>query len=206
MIVTKIQSLDKKRYIVYVDDRVAFVLYKGDLFTYRVEEGSELSGDIYKRICDEVLKKRVMLRLGHLLEKRDYTKRQLRDKLRDGYYPEEVIDYGIEKVIGYGFVDDKRYAMRYIECYITKRSIKRIKSDLFTKGIDREIIEEALLETMDDGLVQDEAALIQDILRKRHYYEKEHTIQENAKQFNYLASKGFSISAIKSELKLDITS
>lgn len=206
MIVTKIQSLDKKRYIVYVDDRVAFVLYKGDLFTYKVEEGSELSDDIYKRICDEVLKKRVLLRLGHLLEKRDYTKRQLRDKLRDGYYPEEVIDYGIEKVIGYGFVDDKRYAMRYIECYITKRSIKRIKSDLFTKGIDREIIEEALLETMDDGLVQDEAALIQDILRKRHYYEKEHTIQENAKQFNYLASKGFSISAIKSELKLDITS
>jgi len=206
MIVTKVQPLDKKRNIVYVDDRVAFVLYKGDLFTYRIEEDTELSDDTYNKICEEVLKKRALLRLGHLLEKRDYTERQLRDKLHEGYYPDDVIEYAVNKVIGYGFVDDKRYTSRYIECYLQKKSKQRIKSDLFTKGIGKDIIEAAFCELEDDGLVQDEAELIRDILRKRHYYEKEHTMQENAKQFNYLMSKGFSLSAIKNELKLDITS
>lgn len=206
MVVTKIQPLDKKRNIVYLDDRVAFVLYKGDLFTYRVEEGQDLSDDTYNTICEEVLKKRALLRLGHLLEKRDYTDRQLRDKLREGYYPDDVINYAMGKVIGYGFVDDKRYALRYIECYIDKRSIQRIKTDLYGKGISKDIIDDALEEAKDDGVIQDEGVLIRDILRKRHYYEREHTRQENAKQFNYLMSKGFSVNAIKSELELDITS
>lgn len=206
MEITKLQLLDKKRYIVYLDNNIAFVLYKGDLFTYGINEGENMSEEIYNTICVDVLRKRALLRLGHLLEKRDYTEKQLRDKLREGYYPTEVIDFAIDKVKGYGFVDDYRYAMRFIECSISKKSKQRIKTDLFGKGIDKNIIDVAFEELESDGVLQDEAALVREMLRKRHYYEKEHTMQENAKQFNYLMSKGFSISAIKSELKLDITS
>jgi len=206
MEITKLQLLDKKRYIVYLDNNIAFVLYKGDLFTYGINEGEDMSEEIYNTICVDVLRKRALLRLGHLLEKRDYTEKQLRDKLREGYYPTEVIDFAIDKVKGYGFVDDYRYAMRFIECSISKKSKQRIKTDLFGKGIDKNIIDVAFEELESDGVLQDEAALVREMLRKRHYYEKEHTMQENAKQFNYLMSKGFSISAIKSELKLDITS
>lgn len=206
MEITKLQLLDKKRYIVYLDNNIAFVLYKGDLFTYGINEGEDMSEEIYNTICVDVLRKRALLRLGHLLEKRDYTEKQLRDKLREGYYPTEVIDFAIDKVKGYGFVDDYRYAMRFIECSISKKSKQRIKTDLFGKGIDKNIIDAAFEELESDGVLQDEAALVREMLRKRHYYEKEHTMQENAKQFNYLMSKGFSISAIKSELKLDITS
>lgn len=206
MEITKLQLLDKKRYIVYLDNNIAFVLYKGDLFTYGINEGEDMSEEIYNTICVDVLRKRALLRLGHLLEKRDYTEKQLRDKLREGYYPTEVIDFAIDKVKGYGFVDDYRYAMRFIECSISKKSKQRIKTDLFGKGIDKNIIDVAFEELESGGVLQDEAALVREMLRKRHYYEKEHTMQENAKQFNYLMSKGFSISAIKSELKLDITS
>ena len=206
MEITKLQLLDKKRYIVYLDNNIAFVLYKGDLFTYGINEGEDMSEEIYNTICVDVLRKRALLRLGHLLEKRDYTEKQLRDKLREGYYPTEVIDFAIDKVKGYGFVDDYRSAMRFIECSISKKSKQRIKTDLFGKGIDKNIIDVAFEELESDGVLQDEAALVREMLRKRHYYEKEHTMQENAKQFNYLMSKGFSISAIKSELKLDITS
>lgn len=205
MIVTKIQPLDKKRNIVYVDNRVAFALYKGDLFTYRVEENSELSNDTYNRICEEILKKRALLRLGHLLEKRDYTEKQLRDKLREGYYPDEVTQYAIKKIAGYGLVDDERYATRYIECSLTKKSKNRIKSDLFSKGIDKEIIEKAFSDLEEEGVAQDESALVRAILMKRHYYEGERTAKDKAKQFNYLLGKGFSMNVIKNELELDIT-
>lgn len=205
MQVTKLQPLDKKRYIVYVDDSVAFVLYKGDLFTYRIEEGQEISEASYDSICQEILPKRALLRLGHLLEKRDYTEKQLRDKLHEGYYPVPAIDYAINKVKGYGFVDDERYAMRYIECSLAKKSKNRIKSDLFIKGVDKDTIERAFDNLEEEGTAQDEGALVRAILTKRHYYESERTAKDKAKQMNYLLGKGFSMSVIKSELELDIT-
>ncbi len=205
MQVTKLQPLDKKRYIVYVDGSVAFVLYKGDLFTYKIEEGQEISKESYDDICQEVLPKRALLRLGHLLEKRDYTEKQLRDKLYEGHYPSNAIDYAINKVKGYGFVDDERYASRYIECSMTKKSKNRIKSDLFLKGVDKEIIDRAFDSLEEDGVAQDEGALVRALLIKRHYYESERTAKDKAKQVNYLLGKGFSMNVIKNELELDIT-
>ena len=43
MVVTKIEAVAKNKYKVYLDERFAFVLYKGELSRYRV------TVDVYKR-------------------------------------------------------------------------------------------------------------------------------------------------------------
>ena len=45
-----------------------------------------------------MLSKRATVRAMALLKNKDYTRKGLEDKLRDGYYPDTCIDYALEYV------------------------------------------------------------------------------------------------------------
>lgn len=208
--ITKIRPVDKKKSEIYLNDKLAFVLYKGELRLFDIHENAYLSEADYNKIVNEILPKRALLRCGHLLEKRDYTEKQLRDKLFQARYPAEAVEYAVNKVKGYGFVDDTRYAQRFIELNTGRYSINSIKTKLFQKGIDKEIINE-LLESLDgNDLKENEDELVKNLLKKRHYYDhisdnkdnKELVAKEKAKQFNYLMSKGFSSDIIRKNLNV----
>ena len=62
MTVTKIEPLGKERSRIYIDERLAFVLYRGELSRYGVKEGRELPEETYREIMDTVLAKRAKLR------------------------------------------------------------------------------------------------------------------------------------------------
>ena len=115
MIITDIIAIDKKRVKVYLDNEFAFVLYKGELHLYNIEEGLEILETDVDKITKEVLIKRAKLRAINLLSKKDYTKKALRQKLLDGYYNEQQIDETVQYLKSYGYIDDYQYAMDYIE-------------------------------------------------------------------------------------------
>lgn len=201
MQITDIKPLDKKRYEIFIDNELAFVLYKGELRHFGLHVGEDISLEDYEKITNEVLPKRALLRCGHLLEKRDYTESEIRQKLKMALYPDEAIDFAVEKVKGYGFVDDLRYAERLIECLIEKKSKNSIKTKLFQKGIKKDIIEKAFDNIASQGIQYDEDELIINLLNKRHYFDGSMDAKERAKQYNYLMSKGFSSEAIRRNLK-----
>ena len=107
---TDITELDKKRCKVYLDGEFAFVLYKGELRDYGIKVGTEISDTIYDEIISVALSKRCKLRAMNLLQKKDYTTRQLKDKLEEGLYHKELVDEAIEYVSSYKYLDDERYA------------------------------------------------------------------------------------------------
>ena len=206
MLITAIKQMhDKKRNYIYIDGEIAFVLYKGDLRKYALIEGEQMDSDVYETIISETLNKRAYLRTVHLLEKKDYSVYQLKCKLKDSYYPERVIEYVIERLSEYGFVDDKRFAYNYIESCSKSKSRREIMRKLFEKGIDRRVVENVYAEYDADSDGNKEIELINKILIKRHFFEKPHDHKECAKQYKYLLSKGFSSSDISKVLKLDIT-
>ena len=69
MQVMQISGLDKKRMRIFLEDGRSFVLYRGEVRRYSLEEGAELSAGQYEEICSEILKKRARRRTMHLLEK-----------------------------------------------------------------------------------------------------------------------------------------
>ena len=81
MTVTAVEEITKTRRRVYLDGRLAFVLYRGELSRYGIAEGAELPETVYREILDEVLLGRAKRRLIHLLESMDRTELQLRRKL-----------------------------------------------------------------------------------------------------------------------------
>ena len=71
MIVTDIKPVGKKRYQLYLDGNIAFILYKADIKSYNITVDSEISEECYKDILSSVLTKRALLRTLHLLEKNE---------------------------------------------------------------------------------------------------------------------------------------
>ena len=193
--VTAVVPLDKRRSKVFVDEEAAFVLYKGELRRYRIEEGEELSEEQHGRILEEVLMKRGKERALYLLKDRDRTEAEIRKKLKEGFYPQQVIDRTMDFLKEYGFVDDLEFGRRYIEVYGNQRSRKRLEFDLQQKGLKQEQIR-MLLET---GEVCEDSQ-IQAFLRKKGYVPENTSPSERAKLIAALARKGFSYEAVYQNL------
>ena len=55
MMVTSILPVDKRKSKVFLEEGFAFVLYRGEVERFGIEEGKELEADVYQRILTEVL-------------------------------------------------------------------------------------------------------------------------------------------------------
>ena len=178
MLVTQISEVTKSRCRVYLDGQFAFVLYKGELRRFQIKENQELSEESYREIMTQILPKRAKLRSMNLLQSRDYTRRQLEDKLKQGEYPQECIEEAVAYVEAYGYIDDERYARDFIEYHLASKSRTRIEMDLLRKGIDKEVIRRAFVQLTDLGVEQDELVMACDLLRKKKYCADTATRQE----------------------------
>lgn len=195
MTVTQLLPLDNKRSRVWLDEEFAFVLYKGELRRFNIEEGKELSEHDYKEIMAEILPKRAKMRAMNLLKSHTYSVAGLRQKLKEGYYPDAIIDLALDYVASYGYTDDGRMAEEYIRIHSGDKSRQRIILDLTNKGIDKEIILRAFDACMDEGFEIDEEKQIAELLKKRGYNPDTADEKEKAKQYAFLMRKGFKSSA-----------
>lgn len=200
MIVTQMIGISRARYKVYVDGQFAFILYKGELREFGIEEEKEISESCYQQIMTQVLPKRAKKRALNLLESRDYTSGQLREKLRQGDYPQACIDEAIDYVESYGYVDDLRYAKDFITYHLEHKSRTRIGQDLMRKGIGRDIIEAAFEELEQSGTGQDETAMIVKLLEKKKYDVRTASKQDKQRMYGFLYRKGFHTDAISRAL------
>ncbi len=205
MIVTKIEELDKKRVRVYIDDEFAFVVYKGELRLYGLKETKEVDAKVYGDLMSEVLPKRAKLRCMNLLKSKSYTERQLRDKLRQGEYTQELIEIALEYVKSYGYVDDERYCEDFVEYHMENKSRKRMEQDLLKKGIDKNVIFKVFERMKEDGNEPDEFSMAAELLQKKKYDANTATIEEKRRLAAFLYRKGFGTDTIRRVLLLDIT-
>ncbi len=195
MQITKVVELSKARSKVYLNDEFAFVLYKGELRRFEIREGRELSVEAYQEITDVIIPKRAKLRCMNLLMKRDYTQFQLHEKLRNDYGDSYIVG-AIEYLKSYGYLDDKRYATDYVAYHVERKSRMQIESDLYKRGIEKDLIQEVLSTSAVDYEKQ-EIELIQKWLLKKHYVQETATMIETQKLIRFLLRKGFSISNIR---------
>lgn len=205
MIISDICALDKKRSKVFIDGEFAFVLYNGELRDFDIKVGNELSEDKYNEIECGLLPKRAKLRAMNLLQKRDYTEKQLRDKLSDGMYPQDCIDTAIDYVKSYRYVDDERYAEDYINYHMSGRSRNRIIMDLMNKGISKDIILNKLEELYSESGDENEIIQIRQLLIKKKYDAQTIDHKEKQKLIAFLMRRGYDISTIKKAMDSGIT-
>lgn len=205
MIVTGITELTKSRSKIEIDYAFAFVLYKGELRIYGLKEGSEISEETYREIMEEILPKRAKLRAMNLLKQRSYTRYALTEKLRQGSYPEQVIREAVDYVESFHYIDDRQYALDYMEYNKEKKSSARIRQDLMQKGISEELIREAWEECAGEETKELEREQILYWVKKKQFSLETADFKEKQKMMAFLYRKGFKVEDIRSVLLLDIT-
>lgn len=196
MVITDIVEVTGTKAKVCVDNGVTFMLYKGEIQKFALEKNGILSEELYDKIINEILLKRAKLRCMNLLKNRDYTMYQLVTKLRQGGYPEAVIEGATAYVASFGYIDDFRYAKTYIMSAGQTKSRRQIERDLLQKGISKEQIHAAYAQcSVEEGTTQ-EQKLIEKLLEKKRFDSQNATYAERQKIAAFLYRKGFSMDDI----------
>ena len=197
MTVTDIVSRNKSKNNVFIDGEFAFVLYKGDFRHISLEVDEEIPEDVYREIMEEILPKRALDRSYKLLMSRDYTEKQLRDKLKDDGYPETIIGNTVSKLKKEKYLDDARFAENFVFWKSKDRSRNRMMMDLRQKGIDSSVAERIYEELLQKDDIDNEEAVLRRFLAKKHFEPENSTFEEKEKMKQSLYRKGFSFDSIQ---------
>lgn len=147
----------------------------------------------------DTAKKRAMYLLGG----KDYSRRELIEKLKKNYSEENAVK-AADFMCEYGYVDDSRYAEKLARNYIVGRKYGKSRAALMMrqKGLDPEIIEEALSAYSKEDITEE----IAEILRKKYidrlFLPGLEGKKEMQKIVAALARRGYSYGDIKSALYL----
>ena len=112
------------------------------------------------------------------------TEKQIKDKLKKLGYLDEIIDSTLEKLKGYGYVDDGDFARRFTTTYKGVKGKKLIKLELKKKGVSDVDAENAVSE------IQSQQETV-DKLAEKYLKNKEKDKKNILKCYKYLLSKGF---------------
>ena len=188
MEVTKVEAVKKTKWKVELNHQFAFVLYKKELSRFGIEEGGELSEELFEKIKKDIVLKRAKLRAMHLLTDMARTESGLREKLKQGMYPEDIIEQTIAYVKSFGYLDDGKYAENFILSRKESKSRKEIYALLINKGIDTDRVDRAFEDCYEEN---GEREAIRRLIRKKRVDIPHASEPELHKLYGYLARKGF---------------
>ena len=108
-------------------------------------DGCEIDDEEFQKLKFLIDSRKAYSQALRFLTLRAHSEKELFLKLTKKHSPESS-QYAIEKCRELGFVDDEDFAMRYAQELSEKKNYgaARIKTELYAKGIDREIAENAV--------------------------------------------------------------
>lgn len=187
------QIKDKDRCNIYVDGKFYCGLKLETALKYRLKVGEIVETVRLDEIQLENEKSQALDKAMTHLSATMKTEKQMRDFLQKKGYVGAVCDYVLEKLIGYGFVDDEEYCRQYIRSAGKGKGPRMIASNLRSRGVSSERIERAL----EEFTGEEEAckAVLDKYMKNRGF-----TRENLAKAYRYLISKGFGYDAAKDAL------
>ncbi|MEE1078725.1 MAG: regulatory protein RecX [Agathobacter sp.] len=194
--VESIEPLEKGKVRIVFDNGTVVVLYRKEVAGLKLQEGLFLSKEQYDKILYEIIGKRAKKRAMYLLEQMDRSERKLREKLTQNQYPEECVDFAIDYVKKYHYLDDYRYACTYVRYHGEKLSKVQLLQKLLQKGITKDVAQKAI----EEEAQADEIALIRQWIQKKGYSLDSADEKETRRMYAFLLRRGFKSSDICKEL------
>ncbi len=187
------QVKDKTRCNVYVDGRFYCGIKLEVAIKYHLKAGMRIEKEQLDRIQLETEKSQALDRAMTHLSAAMKTRKQISDFLAKKGYTQPVIEYVLERLTYYGFVDDFAFCRSYVQS-VKGKGKRALENDLIKRGADKEAIEAALSETEED--VSEAAELLDKYMRGKTFDK-----QTLYKGFKYLLSKGYGYETAKQALQ-----
>ncbi|MBA3274868.1 MAG: RecX family transcriptional regulator [Chloroflexia bacterium] len=199
--VTAIQSQvnDLERVSIFIDGSFAVGVARDVADAGGLRQGQVLDdAGIADLLAREHLHKATSAALNFLAY-RPRSEGEIRHRLQRGGYPEATIDAVIDKLRSWHYVDDEDFARRWIENRAAHRprGARLLAQELQAKGIDRQVMAEALAEA---ELDEASDALTLARQRSRQLQDLEPDIRER-RLTGFLARRGYGFDVIRATLE-----
>ena len=192
------QVKDKTRCNIFIDGRFYCGLTLETVVKNRLKVGQIVTREALEEMQLESEKHTALDKALYFLSATRKTEREIRAHLtKKGYLP-AVVDYVIEKLRGYGFINDGEYAEAYTESAIKRKGGKLIRMELKNKGLSDEAIDGALSSIDSDREKETAKAVFEKYMRGKTADKP--TLQ---KAYRHLLSKGFDYEVIKSIISFE---
>ncbi len=189
------QKHDKARCNIFVDGRFCCGMGLETVIKNRLKTGSVVTTEELARLQLDSEKQTAFDKALTHISASMKTEREVREFLEKKGYLRDVSDYVIEKMKGYGFLDDAAYAHGYTEQMSARKGGRLIAAELKRKGVSEQAIESAL-DAM-QGETEAATRILEKYLRGKDITDKK-VIQ---RAYAHLISKGFDYDTARDALK-----
>lgn len=179
------QKRNKTRVSLFIDGDFFCGMERITVLEHRLKIGDEVSEQKLRAAVFDSEVTAAFEKAMRYLGPRARTEKELRTFFYGKGFAADVAERAMQKLQGYGYVDDAAFAQSYIEGHRVRYGAKKLAAELRQKGVSEQVAQDAL-----EGLDQSADALA--VARK---YLRTHA-PNRFKLRGYLYGKGFSSDAI----------
>lgn len=199
IMITDITSQKKStdRVNIFVDGSYYGSMYVDICLKYGIKKGAVMDKADLEHIMLDSDKEIALNKTAKYISAKMKTVKEVRDYLYQKEYGKVVVDYVINKLKEYKYLDDEAYVNAYVNTYKSKYGVLKLKNNLLIKGIDKDYLEKYFSEFESDieGILD---------IANKYMKNKELTYDNISKLYRYLACKGYSydeINTVVSKIK-----
>lgn len=183
------------RWLAVLDDGSILRLGENEVIGFGLYSGREVDDEEAQRLMDSLRRSELKEKTINLLARKPMSRRELERKLQEWEATEDECAGICARMEELGFLNDGEYAGRVVRHYSAKGyGIRKLKDELFRRGVPRELWDEALEQAQDSEQSID--AFIEKKLAGRQPDQK-----QLKKLSDALARRGFSWSDINDGLR-----
>jgi regulatory protein len=195
----KQQFKNPERVSIFLDGKYEFSLNLDELLQQGLKNGQELDKAGVKKLKKISADGKLRTRTMEWLLNRPHSTRELRDYLYRKKAEPELIEAFIKEFSNKGYLDDRKFGEWFIDLQKRRaKSDRAVRSEMFKKGLGRELIDELLAAEPEDETARLKAM----IEKKRKIPRYRDDAQKLAK---YLTSQGFDWQQVKQFVLSDTT-
>lgn len=202
MVITSItkQKNNDNRYNIYVDGEYSFSTDSEDVIEFGIKIDNEYDEASIKELIHNCQYKKAFNDACRILSARPKTRMEMENKLKLKY-DDAVIDEVVKKLQEYDYLNDTEFVRLWVEerKRLKPAGKKKIANELRAKGIEKQVVDEAI-----EQLIPDDLDTAVDIIKKRISRaggapEDRKSIQ---KLYRYLLYRGFDYDTIHRALEI----
>jgi regulatory protein len=197
----QIQKKHPSRRSIFLDGKFFCGVSEEVAAKFGLKRGMEIDEDRLKELLYEEEFSKAKNYTYRILARRMYTCKEIRDKLIERGYVDEIIQNVIATLEGYGYLNDRTYAEEWIQSRMRSKPRGKIaiRQELARKGIEKSIVEEALSEAFDEAK---EADMALDLARRKaKTYRNTDPAATRRKLQGFLLRRGFDSETVRNVIQ-----
>ena len=193
----QIQKKHPKRRSIFLDGEFFCGVSEEVAAKFHLKSGMQIDENKLKEMLHEEELSKAKNYVYGILARRMYTSKEIRNKLLEREYTDEIIQEVIATMERYGYVNDQFYAAEWIQSRMNAKPKGKIalRQELYLKGVDKSIIEEAISEAFDDSKENDMALDL--AKRKIKSYSSSDPAVVKRKLQSFLLRRGFRYETVR---------